>query len=550
MLHTLTPFIQFISTPMLAAVDLLAPNIANAAGRPAGQADYMAAAFAASSGLITVICMYWACWAHARLSNLKILVRQLTAKTASALSWHRALIENSLQGVIMMRTATEEREYMGDGRELFDRVIDSAQAAQAIRAIDALTEKGTAFTLTIRTPLGQLVLRGRPVGGRAVVYISEQHLDADNRAYLELLDAMPGPAWALNADGALSWANRAYWISAGAQSLEAALDGNLLPDWTNAEQAASVMESGVPAVSRHDALVFGARRVYATALSQMEGGVLGTAHDITALADEQAAQQAALDTQGDIVDRLDRPVAIFNAARKLVHYNRAYAQMWSLSPAWLDKGPSQDEILDALREKRRLPEQRNFTEWKAALASSEAQDSDDVWHLPGGRSVAVTSRRHLGGGVFIQYEDISQRLHLESALSLMTQVQKATLDTIDEGIAIFGTDGKLILHNAPFAALWRLNEDELASQPHFTEIADLCTTRIGRDGIWGIVACGVNSATPERFGEWGKARRADGRFISLSLSRLPNGATVTTFTDITDLENFTNLDSGASHAAA
>ena len=70
------------------------------------------------------------------------------------------------------------------------------------------------------------------------------------------------------------------------------------------------------------------------------------------------------------------------------------------------------------------------------------------------------------------------------------------------------------------------------------------------DGIWGIVSCGINSATPECFGEWSKTRRADGRVISLSLSRLPNGTTVVAFTDITDLEKFSALDEEMSGAAA
>ena len=113
---------------------------------------------------------------------------------------------------------------------------------------------------------------------------------------------------------------------------------------------------------------------------------------------------------------------------------------------------------------------------------------------------------------------------------------------------VFGTDGRLVMHNVPFARMWKLSESELDGQPHFAEIANLCTGRIGQDGIWGIVSCGVNSATPECFGEWSKTRRADGRVISLSLSRLPNGTTVVSFTDITDLEKFNALD--ASEAAA
>jgi len=68
------------------------------------------------------------------------------------------------------------------------------------------------------------------------------------------------------------------------------------------------------------------------------------------------------------------------------------------------------------------------------------------------------------------------------------------------------------------------------------------------DGIWSIVASGVSAAAPERFGEWGKAKRADGRIISLALSRLPNGATMASFADITDLEKFHQLQRTASHS--
>jgi PAS domain-containing protein len=219
--------------------------------------------------------------------------------------------------------------------------------------------------------------------------------------------------------------------------------------------------------------------------------------------------------------------------------------MWDIPKPWLDSHPSYGEILDRLRDKRRLPEQRNFPEWKAAqmaVFEPAGKRGEEFWHLPNGRSIRIVIHSHLLGGVFILFEDITERLKLESSMNLLTQVQKATLDTLDEGIAIFGTDGRLVMHNVPFARMWKLSESELDGQPHFAEIANLCTGRIGQDGIWGIVSCGVNSATPECFGEWSKTRRADGRVISLSLSRLPNGTTVVAFTDITDLEKFNALN--------
>lgn len=242
-----------------------------------------------------------------------------------------------------------------------------------------------------------------------------------------------------------------------------------------------------------------------------------------------------------MLDQLPVAVAAFDASRKLTRYNKAYARLWDLPESWLDAHPSQADILNHLREKRLIPEQRNFAEWRRQrieAAPAPGHSSEETWHLPSGKSIHLLTQSHWDGGIFILYEDISEKLKLESSLNLLTQVQKATLDTLDEGVAIFGTDGRLVLHNALFAKMWRLTEGDLGEQPHLGKIAELCSRRIGHDGIWGIVASGVSAATPERLGEWVKARRADGRIISLALSRLPNGATMASFADLTDLEKF------------
>jgi PAS domain-containing protein len=135
-------------------------------------------------------------------------------------------------------------------------------------------------------------------------------------------------------------------------------------------------------------------------------------------------------------------------------------------------------------------------------------------------------------------EDISEKLQLEASFKLLLQVQRATLDTVEDGIAIFGPDGRLVLSNRHFAKLWHLGEDELQTQPHFTKLAHLAEARAGRDGIWGIVSAGIVSSEPERCNDWGRTIRADGRLISLSMSRLPNGATIATFCDLTNMKQF------------
>jgi PAS domain-containing protein len=254
-----------------------------------------------------------------------------------------------------------------------------------------------------------------------------------------------------------------------------------------------------------------------------------------------------------MLEALPLAVAVFGEDQRIASHNIAYAQMWDLNSDWLDTHPTLGEILDRLRDLRQLPEQYDFQNWKRdqlQLFETCRKSNEESWYLPGGRSVRMQVRPHLLGGLFFILEDVTEKLRLETSFRLLNQVQRATLDALDEAIAIFGPDGHLVLHNKVFTKLWRLTEDELAGQPHFRKIANLCEARIGKDGIWSIVAAGVTSGEPERCAQWGKTPRADGRAISLAMSRLPNGATVVTFTDLTDLERFHTLQTETSHAVA
>jgi PAS domain-containing protein len=241
-----------------------------------------------------------------------------------------------------------------------------------------------------------------------------------------------------------------------------------------------------------------------------------------------------------LVEGLSVGIAIFDDAGRLAVYNRSYARMWNFPESYLDTQPSESELLDRLRDSRQLPEQRDFAAWKREqLAVPHAQE--EFWHLPQGRSLRIVKQPHLRGGKLAVFEDISEKLFLQTSLNLLLQVQKATLDTLDEGVAIFGPEGRLLLHNAHFSALWRLTEEELASQPHYSDIARFCAARLGADETWDVIAASVSEITTDPGVKWRKAQRPDGRIVALSLSRLPNGATIATFSDVTDLERFTAM---------
>ena len=553
-MHWLVPLIQVVAAPLLPVVEALIPALAEAAHRSPTSGDGTVAAFALSTGLTGTFSILWGCWMHARLRNLRQAIEMERATVAVTQSFQEALLSSFIHGVVVLRGGDQDRQYFGEARALYESCMDNPQAGKVIRAIDDLVEEGTPFTLSLRTYEGNLALRGMPVAGRAVLYINRDGGTGNQTGYREILDALPIPVWTRGGANAIAWANRAFLSILGFASLEEAVAANAALEWSERDLTIRALESRQAVECRASVIVDGESRVYSMGLSPMsESMVAGFATDVTDFIRIESKLQLISDAQEDMIEHIPFAMATFDAERRLVSYNNAYAEMWELQRSWLESNPSYGDILDRLRDRRRLPEQRSFPEWKAEqlkVFETAERRGEEFWHLPNGKSIRIVIQPHLAGGVFALFQDITDHLRLESSLNLLTQVQKATLDTLDEGVAIFGTDGRLVLHNALFAKMWTLSEAELASQPHFAEIANICTSRIGRDGIWGIVSCGVNSATPESFGEWGKTRRADGRLISLALSRLPNGATVVTFTDLTDLEQFDALAPGASHAAA
>jgi PAS domain-containing protein len=258
---------------------------------------------------------------------------------------------------------------------------------------------------------------------------------------------------------------------------------------------------------------------------------------------QSAARDAEIDYRAalEMLAKISTAIALFDGDGRLMHYNPAYARLWPLPAEWLDLRPTQGEILDRLHEQRLVPEQRDFAVWKRhqlSLFSTGDRCLDDFWHMPSGLSLHVMAQRHLPDGLLFIFEDVSEVFQLRSALSSHFLVQKAMVDAIEDAVAIFEPDGRVAQYNQLFAKLWRLTPAELSQMPHFTMLASLSAARIGRDAVWDIVASAVTSMNPERYSEWGTVKRTDGVVISLTLLRLPNGSTLVTFHDVTNIGRF------------
>lgn len=515
---------------------LLAPWPAEAAGSPSnlGSLPFWlatgAVALAIAAGL-------WAIAQQTVTTKLRTLLARADARTRAAAEARDALLAAGRESLIAWgRDGSPLRAY-AQSEMLLDACLAGPDATKLSEAIDALSDKGAAFAFTVTDNTGQrIALRGRAVGAMAALWLEEEREGLQSLDFASVLDALPIPVWVRDRALQLKWANRSFLAATNMADVASALAAQASLEKSERDLAAAARAEGHALEAKRFAVVGGQRRALSFTHAPAEAGIVGTAIDVTEISNAEAKLQQHIDAHADTLDKLATAVAIFDREQKLSFYNRAFVQLWNLAEGWLDAKPTDGEILDRLREQRRLPEQRDYQAWKRTrLALYQESDNlpEDLWHLPGGKTLRVVAQPHPFGGLTFLYEDVTEKLALESNYNTLIKVQSATLDTLSEAVAVFGPDARLKLHNAAFMRIWELEPNELAGEPHIQRLADLCIARFGDEEFWRNLVAMIASGA-ERQRDWGEIERKDKSILAPSLAPLPDGATLVTFTDVTD----------------
>ena len=196
-----------------------------------------------------------------------------------------------------------------------------------------------------------------------------------------------------------------------------------------------------------------------------------------------------------------------------------------MEPAWLAEGPTHGEILDRLRQRRRLPETADYAGWKAAeLRQYQAlgATADEIWTLPDGRTLRLVRQPHPAGRVCCCCSrDITDELKLKSQYNALIQVQQATLDKLSDAVAVFGSDGRLRLYNEAFAGLWGATAAQLEAASDFDGVVELCVRRVHDLQLWRELKARVTDIDPQARARPGRWRRAPRTGASWLTSRDP-----------------------------
>jgi len=421
-----------------------------------------------------------------------------------------------------------------------------------------LRETGRPFALTITGPEGRFLdADGRPAGAQAVLWLTDatirgidesraagreeearRAVGEDPLPVLETLDKSPLPAWRISAAGRLLWANAAYIQAVEESSLEAALKNNTLLHPDLAEMARTAVETGEPVEDTRRAVVDGDRRVLGLSLYPVSGGAAGVAVDATRESEAREALKRHVAAIDETLDHMAEGVAIFGKSRRLTFHNRAFAELFELDESWLADGPTHDALLDRLREARRLPEQSDYAAWKADelkyYEEFPEESPEEIWPLPDGRTLRVVRQRHPLGGLLILFDNVTQEVALRAQYKTALTVRKATLDRLMEGVAVFGSDGRLRLRNAAFDRIWKIGDGDIAEDAHFDEVAAACRPLFHKNAVWDEIKGRITDPAPEsRISNNGEMERADDSVLTWISQPLPDGATVLAFADVT-----------------
>ncbi|HWD28920.1 MAG TPA: PAS-domain containing protein [Rhizomicrobium sp.] len=482
----------------------------------------------------------WALAEQNRAGKLRRALRQSGARTRAAVGERDALLAAGREALIVWGRDGQVPLTYGSAEMMLNACLAGPDATLVSQALDGLSDRGYGFTLIAKDKEARAFsIRGRAVGGMAAVWIEEEAIVVrEGLDFRAILDALPIPVWLRDKTLALAWGNQNFLAATGAKDTEAATTAQTALDRTERDLAATARSQGIPYEARRFSVIGGQRRALAFTETPVDGaGIVGSAIDVTDVAAAEAKLQQHLDAHADTLDKLATAVAIFGRDQKLTFYNQAFVRLWDLSDKWLESHPSDGEIIDRLREGRKLPEQRDYQAWKRErLSLYETQrdyPSEELWHVPSGKTLRVVSQPHPFGGLTFLYEDVTEKLALETSYKTLTKVQSATLDTLQEAVAVFGPDGKLKLHNAAFLKIWDLTEKDLGGEPHVRSIAAACADKFGDEQVWERLIQSIVSGAPSRR-DWGEIERNDRTILSLTLSPLPDGATLVTFADVTD----------------
>ncbi|MGZ9809161.1 PAS-domain containing protein [Pseudoroseicyclus sp. H15] len=349
-------------------------------------------------------------------------------------------------------------------------------------------------------------------------------------------DAAPLPIWKVDRAGRVSWANSAYLALCDMAQPAAQEGGRDWPPPNLFGHLSLPTAENELATSRSELALSGASRAqtFDVTLVRRGGELLGYATDVTETAIATQARAEFVQTLSKTFAQLAIGLAIVDRQRRLMIFNPAFTDLTGLSVSYLSGKPTLASLLDRLRDKRMLPEPKNYRSWRERLTRVESEAREGVfgetWVLPSGQTLRVTGRPHPDGALAFLFEDITGEIALTRHFREEMDLAQAVLDRSEEGLAVFTAGGRLSLANEAYEDIWGAAETRLSELVFSSEMERW--RQAAPSAVWDRLKETAESREARR-GWVGQAKRRDGCTLRLRVEPLPAGALLVGFLPIT-----------------
>lgn len=371
--------------------------------------------------------------------------------------------------------------------------------------------------------------------------------EKEKTVFRDMVDRLPRLFWRRGGGSELQWVNQAYADAFAkdaaqivAEQVEISTAGkNKTPP--PKEMAKTALSTNEIQSARSHVIIKGQRKMMMLTEIPLpqHGGTVGFALDLTREEELERELTRERSMTKSMLEQLRTAICIYGADQRMDFYNSAYVQLWGMEEEWLNKRPKIGEVLERLREQRKLPEQADFRKFKehwTSLFSNLMEPEEDIMYLPNDtvlrRVVVPHSSGGQASGLMITFEDVTSRLALESSYNTLVAVQKETLDNLAEGIAVFGGDGRLKFSNPAFAQLWQLNPEDTSGEPHITTLSERMTGFFAPDDKAQQKKT-IQALVHDRTAQDGRFMLQDGRSLDYTTVALPDGGKLLSFYDMT-----------------
>lgn len=180
------------------------------------------------------------------------------------------------------------------------------------------------------------------------------------------------------------------------------------------------------------------------------------------------------DTVLALINALPIAAAVVDGSGYFVSGNEAFQTLWRLEKQYFDTQPTLSSFLDDLRNQGILPEQNNFVKFRARVKAQAVSktESSETWHLPDGAALKIKFVPLSTDWHLFSIENLTPQLAIGRTLNELAQTHQATLNHLQEGLAVFKSNGLLKFHNPAFSSIWQLPEDVFLSGLHMTDFLD------------------------------------------------------------------------------